>query len=95
MKEFLAEIGIDASLTIAGLIGAVAGTSGSKKPLLARLGSIVMGMGAAIYCTPLACDFLEIVNEKSKLGVAVALGYLGIQGIQKLIISKLNKDGDS
>ena len=92
MKEIFAQLGIDAGFTIAGLIGAIAGTTGSKKPLLARLGSILMGVGVSTYTTPLACDLASITNEQSKMGIAVLIGYLGIQGIQKYIISKLDKN---
>lgn len=94
MKEILSQLGIETSLIIAGMVGSIAGTTGSKKPILARIGSVIMGVGLAVYTTPLTCDFLDVNNEKSKLGVAVVIGYLGIQGIQKLIISKLNKDGN-
>lgn len=93
MKEILIELGIDKSLALAGLIGAISGVTGSKKPILIRLGSVLLGLAAAIYITPLTCEIFGIVNEKSKLGIAVVIGYLGIQGIHKLVISKLNDYG--
>lgn len=93
MKELLAELGIDKGLALAGLIGAIAGVTGSKKPILIRLGSVLIGLGCAIYTTPLACDLLDVSNEKSKLGIAVVIGYLGIQGVHKLVISKLSDYG--
>ena len=88
------QLGIDSGFTIAGLIGAIAGTAGSKKSRIAKIGSILMGMGFSMYTTPLASELIGITNEQSKLGIAVVIGYLGIQGIQKLIISKLGKNED-
>lgn len=95
MKEFLAANGIDLSLAIAGLVGAITGVSGHKKPILAKLSSIALGVAGAIFLTPLACEVLGILNEKSKIGMAVVIGYLGIQGIQKIITSKLNGNGNN
>jgi len=92
MKEILIQLGIDKGFLIAGLVGAIAGTTGSKKHILARIGSILMGVGCAIFTTPLACDLISITNEQSKLGIAVVIGYLGIQGIQKIVISKLKQN---
>jgi hypothetical protein len=94
MKELLNHIGVDAGLAIAGFIGAITGVSGHKKPMLAKVSSIILGVAGAIYLTPLSCEVLGILNEKSKIGVAVIIGYLGIQGIQKIITSKLGVNGN-
>ncbi len=95
MKEILTQLGIAPSFLIAGLIGAIAGATGSKKPLLTRIGSIFMGVGCSVFLTPLACELASITNEQSKMGIAVVIGYLGIQGIQTFIISKLKKDANT
>ena len=95
MKEVLEYLGItNGAIIIAGLVGTIAGTQGTKKSLLASISSIFLGVGVAIYLTPLFCEIFHIVGEPSKLGIAVLVGYLGIQGIQKLIMAKFKKDGD-
>lgn len=95
MKEILEYLGItNGAIIIAGLVGTIAGTQGTKKSLLASISSIFLGVGTAIYLTPLFCEVFNIVGEPSKLGIAVLIGYLGIQGIQKLIMAKFKKDGD-
>jgi len=90
MKELLDALSIDKALFIAGTIGALAGiTGGGKRDMLSRISGFVIGVAGAIYLTPLTSELLDIQNEKSKLGIAVIIGYLGIKGIQELIINKL------
>jgi len=91
MKEILDFLSIDKALFIAGTIGALAGIKGGgKKDMLSRGSGFLMGVACAIYLTPLTSELLDIQNEKSKLGIAVIIGYLGIKGIQGIIINKLN-----
>ena len=94
MKEMLNELGIEFPLLVAGFIGSLSGVSGIAKPLITKIGTVFLGVAAAILVTPLCCEVFDITNEKSKLGIAVIIGYLGIQGIQKLITSKLNINGN-
>lgn len=91
MKEILDLLSIDKTLFIAGTVGAIAGIKGGgKKAMLSRASGFLMGVAGAVYLTPLTSELLDIQNEKSKLGIAVIIGYLGIRGIQELIINKLN-----
>lgn len=90
MKELLDLLSIDKTFLIAGTIGALAGIKGgTKRTMIARISGFLMGVAGAIYLTPLTSELLDIQNEKSKLGIAVIIGYLGIRGIQELIINKL------
>lgn len=90
MKEILEVLSIDKALFIAGTIGALAGIKGgTKKTVIAKVSGFLMGVAGAIYLTPLTAELLDIENKKSQLGIAVIIGYLGIVGIQELIINKL------
>ena len=90
MKELLDLLSIDKAFLIAGTIGAIAGVNGgTKKTMIAKLSGFFLGVGSAIYLTPLVSELLGIENYNSKLGIAVIIGYLGIRGLQEIIINKL------
>jgi len=90
MKELLNLLSIDKALFIAGAVGALAGISGgAKKAMVSRVSGFLLGVAGAVYLTPLTSELLDVQNEKSKLGIAVIIGYLGIRGIQELLINKL------
>lgn len=90
MKELLNLLSIDKAFFIAGAIGALAGISGgSKRDMVSKVSGFFLGVAGAIYLTPLTSELLDVQNEKSKLGIAVIIGYLGIRGIQELITNKL------
>jgi hypothetical protein len=85
MKEFLAEIGVNAGLIVAGLFGALLTLRGDAAK---RLGSITVslgtGVGSANYLTPVVIDILGVQSRNLEFGIAFILGYLGLNGIDFL-----------
>lgn len=84
-------LGIETKLLIGGLVGTVAGLSGKKLKAISYVGSILTGLGSAIYLTPLTAELLNVTNEQSRIGIAVLIGYLGITGMQKILLKKLEE----
>jgi hypothetical protein len=86
MKEILAELGINASLIVAGLFGSLLTV---KRDASKRIGevllSIAAGVGSANYLTPIVIDFIDIKNRNMEFGIAFILGYIGLNGIEYVI----------
>lgn len=91
VQEYLMTLGIESKLLLAGMIGTIAGISGKKMGWIAWCGSLFTGVGGAIYLTPLASELLGLTSDQSRLGIAVLIGYVGITGIQKILIKKLDE----
>ena len=91
LQDYLLTLGIETKLLIGGLVGTLAGLNGKKGNFIAKSGTVFTGIGGAIYLTPLASELLNITNEQSRLGIAVLIGYLGITGMQKILIKKLDE----
>jgi len=90
-QEYLLTLGIETKLLIGGLVGTVAGLNGKKGNWLAKVGTVFTGIGGAIYLTPLTAELLNVTNEQSRIGIAVLIGYLGITGMQKILLKKLEE----
>lgn len=92
MKDFLHELGINITLSIAGLFGSLLliGKSAAKN-LKSTLISIITGVASANYLTPIACDIARIEDGNYKNGVAFILGFLGLKGVEA-ISKKFIKD---
>lgn len=91
VQEYLMTLGIETKLLIGGLIGAIAGVSGKVGSWIAKTSSVFTGAGGAIYLTPLFSEIIGLTNEQSRLGVAVLIGYVGITGMQKILLKKLEE----
>jgi hypothetical protein len=91
LQEILLQIGIETKLLIAGLIGSIAGITGKNMTFVKRASAIFTGVGGAIYLTPLASELLGLSNEQSRLGIAVLIGYLGITGMQNILLKKIDQ----
>jgi hypothetical protein len=85
MKEFLAELGMNAGLIVAGLFGSLLTLRGDAAK---RLGSVMVslgtGVGSANYLTPVVIDLLGVQSRNLEFGIAFILGYLGLNGIDFL-----------
>jgi hypothetical protein len=91
IQEYLLTLGIETKLLLGGIIGTIAGIKGQKGGWLTKTGTIFTGIGGAIYLTPLAADILDITDERSCTGIAVLIGYVGITGMQKILVKKLDE----
>jgi hypothetical protein len=91
LQEYLLTLGIETKLLIGGVVGTIAGVSGKKGSWIAKIGTVFTGIGGAIYLTPLVAELMSITNEQSRIGIAVLIGYLGITGMQKILLKKLEE----
>ena len=82
MQEFLKELGINISISVAGLFGALllVGKSATVD-LKTTFFSIVSGVASANYITPIVID-LARVDNKYQMSVAFILGFLGLKGVE-------------
>lgn len=90
MKEILQDIGINISISVAGLFGSLLliGKQ-SELNLKATFFSILSGVASANYITPMFIDIAR-VDEKYQMSVAFMLGFLGLKGVE-LLSNKLLK----
>ena len=90
LSEFLEMIGINISIFIVGLIGAVlmAGKQKDMKPW-ERIFTILGGAFTANYLTPSVQEYFNI-SEGSVFGAGFVLGYSGLFTLE-LIIKKFHK----
>lgn len=91
LQEYLLTLGIETKLLIGGVVGTIAGVSGKTGSWVAKAGTVFTGIGGAIYLTPLVAELMSITNEQSRIGIAVLIGYLGITGMQKILLKKLEE----
>lgn len=83
MKEFLHELGINLTISVAGLFGSLlmVGKSAATN-LKSTLIAIITGVASANYLTPVVCDIAKISDTNYKNGVAFILGFLGLKGVE-------------
>jgi hypothetical protein len=91
----LEELGINLSLSIAGFFGSllVLGKEGIKDvrtTILAMFG----GVASANYLTPVVCDLLGIIKINQQFSIAFILGFMGLRGVEKIIIKLLKRNED-
>lgn len=89
----LEELGINLSLSIAGFFGSllVIGKEGIKDvrtTILAMFG----GVASANYLTPVVCDLVGVVKINHQFSIAFILGFMGLRGVEKIIIKLLKKN---
>lgn len=82
MKEVLEGIGINISISIAGLFGSLLliGKNATMN-LKTTFFSIISGVASANYITPIFIDITRL-NTKYQMSVAFILGFLGLKGVE-------------
>lgn len=88
----LEELGINLSLSLAGFFGSllVIGKNGIhdfKTMFISMLG----GVASANYLTPVVCDMLHIEKINYQFSVAFILGFMGLKGIEKIVLRLFKK----
>jgi len=88
----LEELGINISLSVAGFFGSllVIGKNGVHD-LRTMLLSMFGGVASANYLTPVVCDLLSISKINYQFSVAFLLGFMGLKGIEKIILKLFKK----
>ena len=92
--EQLQKMGIQIGFLISGLFGAILmATKNAKTDAKSVILSLVGGMSAANFLTPILVDTLNIVNVKHQNGVAFIAGFLGLKLVELVsekFLEKLN-----
>lgn len=92
VKKFLIDLGIDISLIIAGMFGALLMIS--KKAVTnirSSVFGIVSGTLSANYLTQIAVDLFGLTG-KSQYGMAFLLGYFGLKGVETIFDKYVKKE---
>jgi hypothetical protein len=93
INEWLASIGIDITLMMAGMFGSLLMISKkSAYNIKAAMIGIVSGTLSANYLTSIFINLFEL-EGKSQYGIAFLLGYFGLKGVET-IINKITKHKD-
>jgi hypothetical protein len=86
------EIGITISFLISGLFGAILMASkNAQTSVKSTILSIVGGMAAANYLTPIMTDLLNLKEAKLQNGLAFIVGFLGLKLVEILSNKFLNQ----
>jgi uncharacterized membrane protein YeaQ/YmgE (transglycosylase-associated protein family) len=81
--EQLQKMGIQIGFLISGLFGSILmATKNDKTDFKSVVLSLVGGMSAANFLTPVLVDTLNIVNVKHQNGVAFIAGFLGLKLVE-------------
>ena len=93
--ESLHKLGIEIGFLISGLFGAILmATKNSKSDLKSIVLSLVGGLSAANFLTPVLVDTLNVTNVKHQNGVAFIAGFLGlklVEIISEKFLEKIDK----
>lgn len=83
MKQLLSEIGINLSLTLAGLSGSVAMLWRQRKKMniTEQTLTILSGTLSANYLTPLVVSYLDL-RSGAEYGVAFIIGFGGLKTVE-------------
>ena len=84
----LKEYGVDASLAIAGLFGALLTTSArhEKQTIWQSAISIIGGAASANYLTPLVLKWINVSNETQySYATAFLLGFAGLRVVERIV----------
>lgn len=86
MKDFLQELGINVGLSVAGLFGSLVMVGKtSAYELRKTLFSVLAGVCAANYLTPIAADMLSNLDiDNYHFALAFVMGFLGLRGIEMI-----------
>lgn len=85
----LTSIGINVGLVVAGFFGGLltVGKS-SARNVKTTLTSVLAGVAAANYLTPLVVDFLKLTNPNMGYSIGFVFGFLGLRGVE-VVAAKL------
>jgi hypothetical protein len=90
----LQKMGIQIGFLISGMFGAILmATKNNKTDAKSVILSLVGGMSAANFLTPVLVDTLNIVNIKHQNGVAFIAGFLGLKLVELVSEKFLEKVG--
>lgn len=85
MKEFLQELGINITLSMAGFMGSLLMIGKTAVYNLKQTAiSLITGVASANYLTPIVCDIIRINADDYQNGIAFVLGFLGLKGVEAL-----------
>ena len=94
--EQLQKMGLQIGFLISGLFGSILmATKNDKTDAKSVVLSLVGGMSAANFLTPVLVDTLNIVNVKHQNGVAFIAGFLGLKLVELVSEKFLEKVGNS
>lgn len=95
MKDLLQELGINLTLSIAGLFGSLLMVGKQAIQNIKQTGvALVTGVASANYLTPIVCDFVRINQFEYQNGVAFIMGFLGLKGVE-VITKKFIKNQEN
>jgi hypothetical protein len=90
MKDLLESLGINMTISVAGLFGSlILVGKNSANSWKTTMFSILTGIASANYLTPVFADILRM-DEKYQMSLAFILGFLGLKGVE-VISDKLVK----
>ena len=91
--EYLQKMGIQIGFLISGLFGAILmATKNEKTDIKSVFLSLVGGMSAANFLTPVLVDTLNVTNTKHQNGIAFIAGFLGLKLVEIVSEKFLEKE---
>lgn len=85
MKDFLEQLGINLTLSVAGLFGSLLMVGKDAIKNIQQTGiALVTGVASANYLTPIACDIARVSDNSYQNGIAFILGFLGLKGVEAI-----------
>jgi hypothetical protein len=81
------DLGINLGLSIAGFFGSLLVIGKNEiKDARATILAMFGGVASANYLTPIVCDLASITKINHQFSVAFIMGFLGLRGVEKLIL---------
>jgi len=81
--EYLQKFGIQIGFLFSGLFGAILMTTKAEKTdVKSVILSLIGGMSAANFLTPVLVDMLNVTNVKHQNGIAFIAGFLGLKLVE-------------
>ena len=92
--EYLQKFGIQIGFLFSGLFGAILMTTKAEKTdVKSVVLSLIGGMAAANYLTPVLVELLNITNIKNQNGIAFIAGFLGLKLVEIISENFIEKLG--
>lgn len=92
--EYLQKMGIQIGFLISGLFGAILMATKNEKTNVKSVAlSLIGGMCAANFLTPVLGDILNITNVKHQNGIAFIAGFIGLKLVEIVSENFLQKLG--
>lgn len=83
MQDFLQKLGIQIGFLISGLFGAILmATKNEKTDVKTVVLSLIGGMSAANFITPIIVDTVKITTVSHQNGIAFMAGFLGLKLVE-------------